>query len=343
MPPPPTTATNHDVLSLLQKIARVGGEPTDILARAAVPYTLADLESGKVAQIDRRHLVAIYRECIVTIGWHSSRLDRKPQMHPDEFRLMCHCVITSRTFRQAIERQAMFFGTRHERVSTVELAIDGQTATIFVDTLRRLKDFSSFLSDLAGMSMFCRFYGWLIGIGAHPFRVGLAYGPGYANEAVSDFFAGELTFGCPVNSISFPVHLLDLPVVRTPEVLEELLVEFPFDFLSAAPDTISLPDRVRTLYAIALTRDAGLPTLDQLAELTGHSVSSLRRRLADEQVSIRTLKEAAQKGVALEALKQRHQSIDEIAFRVGFRDTNSFRIAFKRWTGTTPSAFRSGG
>ncbi|MCV5738517.1 AraC family transcriptional regulator, partial [Escherichia coli] len=74
---------------------------------------------------------------IVTIGWHSSRLDRKPQMHPDEFRLMCHCVITCRTLEQVIERQAAFFRTRLEKISTIGLERGEGTAHILVDTLRR--------------------------------------------------------------------------------------------------------------------------------------------------------------------------------------------------------------
>lgn len=333
-------ATASDVLNLLHKISRIGGEPADILTKAGAPYTLKDLESGKVARVEHRHLVAIYRECIVTIGWHSSRLDRKPQMHPDEFRLMCHCVITSRTFGQMIERQSMFFRTRHERISTVTLQTEEGTAHVLVDTLRRRKDFSAFLSDLAGMSMFCRLYGWLLGIGEHIFRVGLAHGSSYANEAVSDFFAGEITFDQPVNRISFPAYLLEMPLVRTPEELEALLIDFPFDFLSAAPDTIQLPDRIRTLYLIGLSRDGRIATLDELAHLTGQSISTLRRRLAEEGTSIRELKEEARKNLAMEALKTSRRSIDEVALRTGFKDTNSFRIAFTRWTGVPPSAFR---
>lgn len=340
MVPNVAPASANDVLNLLQKISRIGGEPADILGKAGVPYSLPDLESGRVTMVEHRHLVAIYRECIVTIGWHSSRLDRKPQMHPDEFRLMCYCVITSRSFGQMIERQAMFFRTRHERVSTVTLQVEGGTAHILVDTLRRRKDFSAFLSDLAGMSMFCRLYGWLLGMGEHIFRVGLAHGSAYANEAVSDFFAGELSFDRPVNRISFPAYLLDMPVVRTPEELDALLIDFPFDFLSAAPDTIALPDRVRTLYLIGLSRDGRIATLAELARLTGHSISTLRRRLAEEGASIRQLKEEARKNLAIEALKNSRRSIDEIALRTGFRDTNSFRIAFARWTGSPPSAFR---
>lgn len=333
-------AAANDVLSLLQKISRIGGEPADILAKAGVPYTLRDLESGKVTRVAHRHLVAVYRECILTIGWHSSRLDRKPQMHPDEFRLMCHCLITSRTFGEMIERQSMFFRTRQERISTVTLQTEGSTAHVLVDTLRRRKNFSAFLSDLAGMSAFCRLYGWLLGTGEHIFRVGLAHGSAYANEAVSDFFAGELSFDHPVNRISFPAYLLEMPLVRTPVDLEALLVDFPFDFLSAAPDTIALPDRIRTLYLIGLSRDGRIATLGELARQTGHSISTLRRRLEEEGTSIRQLKEEARRNLAIEALKNSRRTIDEIALRTGFKDTNSFRIAFTRWTGVPPSTFR---
>lgn len=336
---PRTNATG--VLNLLQKVARVGGDPAEILVRVGVPYSLKALEKGNITRVERQHLVAIYRECIVTIGWFSSRLDRRPQMHPDEFRLLCYCVITSRTLQQVIERQAMFFRTRHERMATTEFEIKGGTATVFIDTLRRRKDFSAFLSDLAGMSMICRLYGWLIGTGEHVFRVGLSYGANYADEAVSDFFAGDIAFDCPINHLSFPADLLNMPVVRTPDALEALLVEFPFDFLSANQDTLSLPDRIRTLYSTALSRDGYIPDLVHLADLTGHSISTLRRRLAMDRASIRSLKEEAQMRVAVDALKLPGRTIDEVAMRAGFRDTNSFRAAFMRWTGYAPAAFRA--
>lgn len=329
-----------ELLKLLQKISRIGGEPADLLRKAGAGFLPADLENGRVTAIDRRLLVAIYREAIVTIGWHSSRLDRKPQMHPDEFRLMCHCVITCRTLEQVIERQAAFFRTRLEKISTIWVERGEGTAHILVDTLRRRTNLSSFLSDLAGMSMFCRLYGWLLGTGEHVFSVGLAYDERYAAEAVSDFFSGELAFGCAVNRISLPAHMLSMPIVRTSEDLDRLLIDFPFDFLAASPDSLALPDRVRTLYAMALAREGRLPTLEQLAEVTGRSQSSLRRHLAEAGCSVRMLREEAQRGLATEALAVGSRSIDDIALRSGFRDTGSFRAAFRRWTGLSPAAYR---
>jgi AraC-like DNA-binding protein len=331
-----------DVLNLLHKATRVGADPNDILRKAGAPFSLADLEAGRVPAVGRKHMTAIYRECVVTIGWHSSRLDNKPQMHPDEFRLMCHCLITARTLGQALERQAMFYRTRGDRLSALSLAVDRGVATLSVDTLRRRKSFGAFLSDLAGMSIFARFYAWLIGMGGHVFHVGLAYGPPFTDEPVADFFVGELTFGHPVNTISFPERLLAMPVVRTPDELEALLQEFPFDFMAEKPAGLTVSDRVRSLYSLTLMRDGRLPPLDELAALCGLSGGTLRRRLQEADVSIRSLKDEARREVALALMARGRETVDDVAARVGFRDADTFRAAFRRWTGLTPSAFRRG-
>lgn len=327
------------ILRLLQTAARVGAEPADILARACVPYTMSELANG-IATIPRHHGVAIYRECITTIGWHSSQLDHKPQMHPDEFRLMCYCVISCRTFRDVIDRQAMFFRTRGDRISVMELKEDGPMAVVTVDTLRRRKSFGAFLSDLAGMSIFTRFYAWLLGIGPHDFQVQLMHSSSYANDAVADFFVGDLIFDGAVNSISFSQILLNMPIVRTAEELDKLLLDFPFEFMSALPIEMPLGDRIRSVYSIALARGAPVPPLCALAELIGQSMSTIRRRLAEDNVSIRVLKDAARRDAAIYLLRDRRRAIDDVALTTGFRDIKSFRDAFRRWTGTSPALYR---
>lgn len=344
-PSPVAEITANVILRLLQTAARVGAEPADILMRAHVPYSMADLEgmtdrSGGMGTLPRHHGIAIYRESIVTIGWHSSRLDHKPQMHPDEFRLMCYCVISCRSFRDVIERQAMFFRTRGDRISVMELTEAGPVAIVTVDTLRRRKSFSAFLTDLAGMSIFTRFYAWLLGIAPQEFHVQLMHSSAFANEAMADFFAGDLVFDGPVNSISFSQSLLAMPIVRTPEELDNLLLEFPFEYIAAPPVGMPLRDRIRSIYNMSLARFAPFPTTTELSNLVGQSISTIRRRLAEDGSSIRTLKDIARHDAAIYLLRDGRRTIDDIALSIGFRDIHSFRQAFLRWKGMTPSHYR---
>jgi AraC-like DNA-binding protein len=44
--------------------------------------------------------------------------------------------------------------------------------------------------------------------------------------------------------------------------------------------------------------------------------------------------------VATELLENTHLAMDQIAERVGFADAVSFRKAFKKWTGCSPTDFR---
>jgi len=191
------------------------------------------------------------------------------------------------------------------------------------------------------MSIFTRLFAWLIGVGRHWFQVGLAYDQPFADEPVHDLFTGDLTFGKSVNAIVFPERFLESPVVRTPAELDLLLQEFPFDFMAIRPTEPTLSDRLRSLYARSVARGDGLPPLAQLAPLCGVAASTLRRRLEQENTSIRELKDAARRDVALELMSRGHDTIEAIAAKAGFRHTDGFRSAFRRWTGQSPRDYRS--
>src|SRR6516225_457073 len=47
------------------------------------------------------------------------------------------------------------------------------------------------------------------------------------------------------------------------------------------------------------------------------------------------------RSLATELLENTHMVIDQVAERVGFSDATSFRKAFKKWTGRSPTDFRS--
>lgn len=329
-----------EVVDLLRRAERAGADPEEILRRAKVPYRLADLSGDKPSLIARRHLVAIFRECVVAIGWHSSRADHKPQMQPAEFRLMCHAVITSRSLADVIERQILFFETRREKLSRMALTVEEARAHVTIDTLRKRSTISAFLSDLVGVIAFARLYAWLLGMDEEAFVVHLAHDQRFAKYSLIEWPENGIRYGAQVGGVSFPAGLLERPIVRSPDELDALLAEFPFDFLSRRLTAIAWKDRLRSLYLASLRNGQGLPVLEQVAAQLGLSTITLRRQLAREGSSIRKVRDEAREALARQLMQGEWMKVEDLAARLGFNDLASFRAAYRRWTGGLPGRAR---
>ncbi len=85
---------------------------------------------------------------------------------------------------------------------------------------------------------------------------------------------------------------------------------------------------------------ASRPDMESVARALGLSVRSLRRHLAAEGESYHVVEREALATVAAHLLRDERRTIREIASEMGFSDTGTFHRAFRRWTGTTPSAYR---
>jgi AraC-like DNA-binding protein len=80
--------------------------------------------------------------------------------------------------------------------------------------------------------------------------------------------------------------------------------------------------------------------LEGVARALGLSVRTLRRRLQEEGTNYSAIASAAFVALAKRFLLDEERSVDETAYAMGYSTPSSFHKAFKRWTGTTPKAFR---
>jgi len=68
---------------------------------------------------------------------------------------------------------------------------------------------------------------------------------------------------------------------------------------------------------------------------------TLYRKLKSEEQSFQELVEAVRKEKAIRYIKEKRDSLSEIAFLLGFSELSAFSRALKRWIGTSPAKYKA--
>lgn len=151
-------------------------------------------------------------------------------------------------------------------------------------------------------------------------------------------FRAPVHYDCPRNELVLDRTVLERPqrhadarlLAMVERQLESLLSDLPDNhrFLAVVERTImeALPD--------------GEPEIAAIAGKLHMSPRSLQRRLRSEGTSFAESLSALRHDHALRYLRDQRISIGEVGFLLGFLEMSSFYRAFKRWTGSTPAAYR---
>lgn len=82
------------------------------------------------------------------------------------------------------------------------------------------------------------------------------------------------------------------------------------------------------------------PDIQAAADALGYSRRTLTRRLREEGASFLQIKDQLRRTVALQLLIRNKLPVESITVQIGFTDLSTFHRSFKKWTGTTPLAYR---
>jgi AraC-like DNA-binding protein len=170
--------------------------------------------------------------------------------------------------------------------------------------------------------------------------------PEFVNlKHVPDDLAGmEAIVQCPVRTsaswagLAFSREAWRQPLKRPDAVLRSVLEQHADHEMSRLPAADGIPLDVRRAIASRVAR--GGARLETVARDLAVSPRTLQRRLAAAGSSFDALVDDAAREIAEKQLRESSLSLAEIAYLVGYSEPASFHRAFKRWTGTTPHAFR---
>ena len=102
---------------------------------------------------------------------------------------------------------------------------------------------------------------------------------------------------------------------------------------------LPLSDRVRATMLEAFS--IAEPTIAHVCARLNLSRSTLLRRLGDEGLTFQSLLDETRKDLAIRYLVKSDLNNQQIAHLVGYRDSNAFQRAFRKWTGKTPLQLRA--
>ena len=150
-------------------------------------------------------------------------------------------------------------------------------------------------------------------------------------------FKTNVSFGSDAWAISIPPSRLADPI-RKAEHPASSSTPQPARSVPFTPDS----DLIGSLRAmIGPSLRLSYPDIGHAAALAGVSVSTLQRRLRESGITYSELVETERLRLSLELLAQGDIKICDVASELGYTEPANFIRAFRKWTGLTPSQFRT--
>lgn len=178
---------------------------------------------------------------------------------------------------------------------------------------------------------------WLAGRRVPLAWVDFAYPlPGHAS-AYAYLYPGPACFDQARTAFHFEAGELESPVRQSKRALAEFLGRAPADWLFVPFAEGVVSHRVREYLEKHLDQRT---TIVQAAKALHFSVRTLSRRLDIEGTSFQAVKDELRRDLAIQSLTRTDLPISVIGAEIGFDDPTTFYRAFKKWTGSTPGAYR---
>jgi AraC-like DNA-binding protein len=153
----------------------------------------------------------------------------------------------------------------------------------------------------------------------------------------TDYFHAPVEFGAAANAIEFPVSWLNYPNPGADPHLFKYLSERAGE-LQARHRTSLLSNLQRIMLNAIFHQRC---SVEYVAGMLGMHQRTLNRKLGEFSTSFRQELEKQRFELARQMLANSHITMNEIASVLGYSDQAAFSRAFRRWSGHSPSAWRS--
>jgi AraC-like DNA-binding protein len=153
------------------------------------------------------------------------------------------------------------------------------------------------------------------------------------------YFKGPIAFAARRNALVLHAVDLDRPFLTYNAELLDMLNPQLERALGERHAQSSIREQVKWILKRMLA--GSRPEIAAVARELGLSDRTLQRRIIDDGATFRQLLLEVRQELAHAYLTRPEMDVTEVAFLLGYEDSNSFYRAFRTWEGTTPSQLRA--
>jgi AraC-like DNA-binding protein len=326
----------HKLAALADTLTQAGVEVKALLADSSL--TDAQLRSAET-RISYRQMATVFRNALQLSPDPAFALRAGQRMHVTAYGMYGYALMSSPSHEAALEfafKYHMVMGP----VATMNLTLSHESAAFSYDPILSSNPrddlyracaefiFASQLTldrDLYGASF--RFA-----------RISFAYAVPANAESYHQAFGCPIEFGRSRNEIKYESTWIREPVPFSDPITNTQAHELCDQVFRGLRQTRSITARIQRLL---IDHPGWFPRVDAMAEQLSMTPRTLHRKLEAERTTYRGIVAELRMNLAIDYLRKTSMTNEEIAARLGYGDAANFRHAFHRWTGKSPSEYRS--
>jgi AraC-like DNA-binding protein len=319
--------------ALAAELAAQGVSVRDLFARTGV--NAAQLEDPH-ARISHRQRIAIYRNAKTLAKRSDIGLLAGARQRISDYGIYGYAMVSSPTFGDALLFSLDHVTMAGPAVKQISFQVDADTAILRshgIDTLGDLLPFAAEFWRSSMTSLFSR----VLEIPFPTKRMIFPFAPPPHWRNYERLFNCPIDFNADTMEWHFSADVLDRPCPNANPITAKICQQVCNVVMTESPGDSEL---VRKIRAACFNSPERFPPAGVIASQLGLSLRTLHRKLAEDGLSYQAIVDGMRQSVATELLENTHLAMDQIAERVGFADAVSFRKAFKKWTGCSPTDFR---
>lgn len=304
---------------------------------------IADEEIG----IDRSELLNIEKRIPISMEaqlWQLAKRYGAPehigliagsQINEEAKGILSHLVSYATDLKEALKIFVKYIRLMSDNENIEIVNLYGAVRIYFNCQYREFDNISSLERSMGALLTWGRY---LTGREIVPLQVCFQYErPDYFSEYEKHFGCNCL-FNCEKNYIDVSDTDLAQKIITANSYVKDVLTVHAEKLFQSMEVESSLLNDVKSKIENSL--NSGYFSSSDIAEQLNMSRQTLHRKLKEYDISFKVLLEDVRKDKALNYLKYSQISLEEIGFKLGFKEASAFFRAFKSWFNLTPGQYR---